>query len=87
MIDFSQLSVSLCNESNLAIHIESREISSLLGTLELTSVLTSFSSSQRRLRAIDWSISKESYIGRTNNFSVVAKRSHLGVQMCRVIQV
>jgi hypothetical protein len=46
-----------------------------------TSVLTSASSSQRRLSPSDWSMRSESYIGRTNSLSVVAKRSALGVQM------
>jgi hypothetical protein len=36
---------------------------------------------------IDWSISRESYMRLQKSFSVEAKRSHLGVQMCSVIHV
>lgn len=45
------------------------------------------SSSRLLFRASDWSIRRELYMGVTKSFSVEARRSHLGVQMCSVIHV
>lgn len=53
----------------------------------ISSAFRSGSSSLLLFKAKLWSMSKELYMGDTNNFSVEAKRSHFGVHMCRVIHV